>query len=92
MVLQSGTTAIYPDGIIIGENDIIAQVDAIVDIAKGTMGEAVVALEDVVRTRIFVTDVNRAGRRDAGFRPAFSRYLGRRRRWSKSADWRARRS
>jgi len=77
MVLQSGTTAIYPDGNIIGENDIIAQVDAIVDIAKGTMGEAVVALEDVVRTRIFVTDVNQAedamrafGRHFRDIRPA----------------------
>ena len=77
MVLQSGKTAIYPDGNIIGENDIIAQVDAIVDIAKGTMGEAVVALEDVVRTRIFVTDVNQAedamrafGRHFRDIRPA----------------------
>ena len=77
MVLQSGTTAIYPDGNIIGENDIIAQVDAIVDIAKGTMGEAVVALEDVVRTRIYATDVNQAedamrafGRHFRDIRPA----------------------
>ncbi len=60
MVLQSGTTAIDPDGNIIGEIDIGAQVDAIVDITKEKMGKAGVALEDVVRTRIYVTDVNQA--------------------------------
>ena len=60
MVLQSGTTAIDPDGNIIAKNDIGAQVNAFVDIAKGTMGEAGGALEDVVRTRINVTDVNQA--------------------------------
>jgi enamine deaminase RidA (YjgF/YER057c/UK114 family) len=39
-VLQSGTTAIDTEGNIIGENDVAAQVDAIVEISRGTMGEA----------------------------------------------------
>ena len=60
MVLQSGTTAIDPSGDIIGENDIGAQVDAIVDIARGTMGEAGGSIEDTVRSRIYVTDINMA--------------------------------
>ena len=60
MVLQSGTTAIDTNGDIIGENDIATQVDAIVDIARDTMGQARGSLEDVVRSRIYVTEVNMA--------------------------------
>ncbi len=71
MVLQSGTTAIDPDGNIIGENNIGAQVDAIADIAKGTMGEAGGVLEDVVRTRIYVTDINQAEDAMRAFGPHF---------------------
>ncbi len=77
MVLQSGTTAIDTNGDIIGENDIGAQVDAIVDIARDTMGQAGGSLEDVVRSRIYVTDVNMAddamrafGRHFRDIRPA----------------------
>ena len=88
MVLQSGTTAIYPDGNIIGENDIGAQVDAINDIAKDN-GLSRVALEDEVRTRIYVTDESAE---DAMLSAGISVIFGRQRRWSKSADWRARRS
>ena len=89
MVLQSGTSAIDPDGNIIGEIDIGAQVDAIVDIAKETMGEAGVALQDVPDPHLCdrfnqAEDVMRAGRHFCVIR--------RRRRWSKSADWRAQRS
>lgn len=71
-VLQSGTTAIDTDGNVIGEGDIGAQVDAIVDIAQGTMGEAGGSLEDVVRTRIYVTDIAMA---DDAMR-AFGRHFG----------------
>ncbi len=60
MVLQSGTTAIDTDGNVIGEGDIAKQVDAIMDIAQGTMGQAGGRLEDVVRTRIYVTDISLA--------------------------------
>ncbi len=60
MVLQSGTTAIDTEGNIIGEDDIGVQVDAIVEIARETMGQAGGTLDDVVRTRIYVTDVKMA--------------------------------
>ena len=77
MVMQSGTTAIDTNGDIIGENDIAAQVDAIVDIARDTMGQAGGSLDDVVRSRIYVTDVNMAdeamrafGRHFRDIRPA----------------------
>jgi enamine deaminase RidA (YjgF/YER057c/UK114 family) len=53
MVLQSGTTAIDTQGNIIGEVDIAKQVDAIMDIAQGTLAQAGASLDDVVRRRDF---------------------------------------
>ena len=57
MVLQSGTTAIDTAGNVIGEGDVAKQVDAIMAIAEGTMGQAGGRLDDVVRARIYVTDI-----------------------------------
>jgi enamine deaminase RidA (YjgF/YER057c/UK114 family) len=65
MVLQSGTTAIDTAGNVIGEGDVAKQVDAIMAIAEGTMGQAGGRLDDVVRARIYVTDIalaDQAGR------------------------------
>lgn len=61
-VLQSGTTAIDTEGRIIGEGDVAKQVDAIVGIAEETMGRAGGRLEDVVRARLYVTDIALADR------------------------------
>jgi len=58
MVMQSGTTAIDTEGNVIGVGDIAAQVDAIVDIARQSMGKAGGRLEDVVRTRTYITDMS----------------------------------
>ncbi len=71
-VLQSGTTAIDTEGNIIGENDVAAQVDAIVEISRGTMGDAGGKLEDVVRSRIYITDIGLA---DDAMR-AFGKHFG----------------
>lgn len=60
MVLQSGTTAINRAGEVIGEGDIAKQVDAIMRIAEWSMGKAGGKLEDVVRSRIYVTDISLA--------------------------------
>jgi enamine deaminase RidA (YjgF/YER057c/UK114 family) len=60
MVLQSGTTAIDRDGKVIGEGNIAEQVDAIMRIAEWSMGKANGKLEDVVRSRIYVTDISLA--------------------------------
>lgn len=60
MVMQSGTTAIDTEGNVIGEGDMTRQVDAIVDIARQSMGKAGGRLEDVVRSRIYVTDISLA--------------------------------
>lgn len=59
MVLQSGTTAIDRQGNVRGEGDMAAQVDAIVALAEWSMGKAGGKIEDVVRSRIYVTDVSR---------------------------------
>jgi enamine deaminase RidA (YjgF/YER057c/UK114 family) len=60
MVLQSGTTAIDRQGNVRGVGDIARQVDAIVAIAEWSMGKAGGTLEDVVRSRIYVTDIRLA--------------------------------
>jgi enamine deaminase RidA (YjgF/YER057c/UK114 family) len=56
-VLQSGTTAIDRQGKVHGEGDVGAQVDAIMRIAAWSMGKAGGRLADVVRSRIYVTDI-----------------------------------
>ena len=60
MVLQSGTTAIDTEGNVIGEGDIARQVDAIMEIAETAMGRAGGRLDDVVRSRIYITDISLA--------------------------------
>ena len=56
-VLQSGTTAIDRQGNVRGEGDVARQVDAIMRIAEWSMGKAGGRLDDVVRSRIYVTDI-----------------------------------
>src|SRR6185369_3516009 len=56
-VLQSGTTAIDRQGNVRGEGDVAQQVDAIMKIAAWSMGKTDKRLADVVRSRIYVTDV-----------------------------------
>jgi enamine deaminase RidA (YjgF/YER057c/UK114 family) len=62
MVLQSGTTAIDRQGAVRGEGDIAKQVEAIMTIAEWSMGKAGGKREDVVRSRIYVTDIGLADR------------------------------
>jgi enamine deaminase RidA (YjgF/YER057c/UK114 family) len=60
MILQSGTTAIDRQGAVRGVGDVAAQVDAIMAIAAWSMGKAESRLADVVRSRIYVTDIGLA--------------------------------
>jgi enamine deaminase RidA (YjgF/YER057c/UK114 family) len=60
MVLQSGTTAINRDGEVYGAGDIAKQVEAIMTIAEWSMGKAGGKIEDIVRSRIYVTDIRLA--------------------------------
>ena len=55
-VLQSGTTAIDRQGNVRGD-DVVAQVEAIMKIAEWSMGQAGGSLADVVRSRVYVTDI-----------------------------------
>ena len=57
MVLQSGTTAIDREGNVRGVGEVAKQVEAIMTIAEWSMGKAGGKLGDVVRSRIFVTDI-----------------------------------
>jgi len=59
-VLQSGTTAIDRAGNVRGGGDIARQVEAIMTIAEWSMGRAGGKLADVVRSRIYVTDIEMA--------------------------------
>jgi enamine deaminase RidA (YjgF/YER057c/UK114 family) len=59
-VLQSGTTAIDRAGNIRGVGDVARQVETILAIAEWSMGKAGGRLDDVVRSRIYVTDIKAA--------------------------------
>ena len=54
----SGTVAVE-DGHIVGKGDAYAQTVTILDKIQKVLGEAGFTLEDVVRTRIYVTDISR---------------------------------
>ena len=56
-VLQAGTTSLDRGGNVRGKGDVAAQVDAIMKIAAWSMGKAGGRLEDVVRNRMYVTDM-----------------------------------
>src|SRR5256885_6051379 len=57
MVLQSGTTAIDRQGNVRGVGDVARQVESIMPIAEWSLGKAGGKLADVVRSRIYVTDI-----------------------------------
>ena len=56
----AGTTDAGPDGCSTHPGDIEAQTRAVLDIIERALGEAGFALTDVVRTRMFVTDISRS--------------------------------
>ena len=54
----SGTTAVDENGILVGAGDAGAQTRQILGIIRRALEEAGASLEDVVRTRIYVTDIS----------------------------------
>lgn len=57
-VLVSGTAAAAPDGGVIGAGDAGRQTEAIIATIAAALAEAGAGLADVVRTRIYVTDID----------------------------------
>ena len=59
-VLVAGTTAINEDGVVLSPGDPGGQVHAVIDLIEQALEQAGARLEQVVQTRMFVTDISRA--------------------------------
>ncbi|MFP5362151.1 MAG: RidA family protein [Thermoleophilia bacterium] len=77
LVLVAGTTAIDEDGVVRGIGDAAAQTAFVLDRIEAALARAGARLEQVVRTRMYVTDVSWAeevgrvhGERFGAHRPA----------------------
>jgi enamine deaminase RidA (YjgF/YER057c/UK114 family) len=60
LVLVAGTTAIDEDGVVHGIGDAAAQTAYVLDRVEAALALAGASMDQVVRTRMFVTDVSRA--------------------------------
>ena len=56
----AGTTAVTEDGIVLALDDAAGQVHAILDAIEEALRRAGARMDQVVRTRMFVTDIRRA--------------------------------
>jgi enamine deaminase RidA (YjgF/YER057c/UK114 family) len=59
-VLVAGTSATSEDGVVLALGDAAGQVHAALDAIERALGLAGARLDQVVRTRMFVTDISRA--------------------------------
>jgi enamine deaminase RidA (YjgF/YER057c/UK114 family) len=59
MVFVAGTTAAQPDGTVFGGDDAYIQARRCFEIIERALAEAGATMRDVVRTRMFVTDISR---------------------------------
>jgi enamine deaminase RidA (YjgF/YER057c/UK114 family) len=59
-VLVAGTTAVSEDGVVLAPGDAGGQVHVVVDLIERALEAAGARLDQVVQTRMFVTDVARA--------------------------------
>jgi enamine deaminase RidA (YjgF/YER057c/UK114 family) len=57
MVFVAGSTALQPDGTLVGPGDAYAQGIAALKTIETALGKAGASLADVVRTRVFITDI-----------------------------------
>lgn len=56
-VAVSGSASVGPDGQLVGEGDAYRQAQRCIEVIRDALAEAGAGLEDVVRTRMFVTDI-----------------------------------
>ena len=59
LVFVTGTVAIDDDGNVVGENDPYTQTKYIIQKVEKLLAKIDASLEDVVRTRMFVTDISK---------------------------------
>jgi enamine deaminase RidA (YjgF/YER057c/UK114 family) len=60
LVFVAGTTASNEDGVVLAPGDAAGQVHAIADIIERALARAGASVEQVVQTRMYVTDISRA--------------------------------
>ncbi len=56
-VAVSGTAAVGPDGTVVGPGDAYVQAKRCIEVITAALAEAGAGLGDVIRTRIYVTDI-----------------------------------
>ena len=60
LLFVAGTTAVDEDGVVRGIGDAAAQTDFVLDRIEAALAVAGASLQQVVQTRMFITDVSRA--------------------------------
>ena len=58
-IAVTGCASVGPDGELVGEGDAYAQAKRCIEVIAEVLEKAGASLEDVVRTRMFVTDIDR---------------------------------
>jgi enamine deaminase RidA (YjgF/YER057c/UK114 family) len=71
LVFVSGTVAWGPDGKLVGKGDVYAQAKQTLANIEGYLRQAGATLKDVVRTRIYLTDIGRWQEAARAHREAF---------------------
>lgn len=74
-IMVSGTAPVGPSGELVGEGDAYAQARRCIEIIAKALDEAGASLADVVRTRMFVTDIEQWPEFARAHREAFADVL-----------------